>query len=739
MAWPWLSGRVTIPWDAQAQFLPQLQFLASSFAKGENPAWAPYVFSGHPQIADAQSLIFSPPFVLLALFDSAPTGHAMDVTLYLLVLMSGAALLLWFADRGWHVAGGLIAALAFMFGAAMAWRVQHIGQVMSLAYLPPALLFLDRALIRRSIVYGVLAGATAALLVIGRDQVALLSVYFLIAFVADYLLRSADWKNALRGAIAPATAAGVTGLTLIAVPIVLTYLLSQDSNRPSIDLISAGKGSLPPPLALTAFAANIFNAGHGEFWGPPSAIWKVPELYIAQNMGVYYAGTLPLLLVIWGLVTGRLWTREIRLFTLGAVASLLYTFGRYTPAFGWIYTLLPGVKLYRRPADAVFHFGFFMAVMAGYALHRLMTDGEVRLSRLQQLVIAAIPAAALLTLLAFAVHFDRLGEAVPQIALAVILFMSSAALLRFARMWRGLHPVWVAALLTAFTAADLMHGNGLNGATGESPATFDVLDPETKNETIALLRAKTAQGASDTRRDRVELVGFGFHWPNASLTHRLENTLGYNPVRVGLYSRATGAGDQSGLPEQKGFSPLFPSYRSTLADLLGLRFIATQVPIETIDKALQPRDLPLIAKTADGFVYENPRAMPRVFFATGALAADFSSMLETGQWPKADLANTVLLEAAPPQVSRRPGTVRIVSYANTRVELEAGSADGGWVVLNDVWQPWWRAFLDSNEVPLLRANVLFRAVEVPAGRHRIVFEFAPVRGAMKQLLGQRAK
>src|SRR6266852_3725210 len=39
-AWPWLSGAVTIPWDAKSQFFPQVQFLATSFARGEWPWWA---------------------------------------------------------------------------------------------------------------------------------------------------------------------------------------------------------------------------------------------------------------------------------------------------------------------------------------------------------------------------------------------------------------------------------------------------------------------------------------------------------------------------------------------------------------------------------------------------------------------------------------------------------------------------------------------------------------------------
>ena len=37
------------------------------------------------------------------------------------------------------------------------------------------------------------------------------------------------------------------------------------------------------------------------------------------------------------------------------------------------------------------------------------------------------------------------------------------------------------------------------------------------------------------------------------------------------------------------------TYRSTFANLLGLRFVATGVPVERIDRALKPGDLNFIA------------------------------------------------------------------------------------------------------------------------------------------------
>jgi uncharacterized membrane protein YfhO len=55
------------------------------------------------------------------------------------------------------------------------------------------------------------------------------------------------------------------------------------------------------------------------------------------------------------------------------------------------------------------------------------------------------------------------------------------------------------------------------------------------------------------------------------------------------------------------------------------------------------------------------------------------------------------------------------------------------VILNDVWHPWWRAAVDGKESPILKANVLFRAVVVPAGRHTVRFEFKPLTGAIAEL------
>ena len=79
---------------------------------------------------------------------------------------------------------------------------------------------------------------------------------------------------------------------------------------------------------------------------------------------------------------------------------------------------------------------------------------------------------------------------------------------------------------------------------------------------------------------------------------------------------------------------------------------------------------------------------------------------------------------------------RLVHYENTVVEIDADSVCGGYVVLNDVWQPWWTVTVDGKPADILQANVLFRAVEVTPGRHSVRFEFKPIEGAIAEL-GER--
>jgi hypothetical protein len=69
-----------------------------------------------------------------------------------------------------------------------------------------------------------------------------------------------------------------------------------------------------------------------------------------------------------------------------------------------------------------------------------------------------------------------------------------------------------------------------------------------------------------------------------------------------------------------------------------------------------------------------------------------------------------------------PVAVRTANRIVLEVELERP----GILILNEPFFPGWRALDGDAELPVLRANVLFRALALGVGDHRIALEFSPV-------------
>src|SRR5215217_1554190 len=179
--WP-LTGNV-VPWDSKNQFYPFLRYLGAALAHGELPLWNPYHFSGHPAVADPQSLLFTPTMLLFGWLVPEPSMQLFDLVVFAHLLPGALAFVALFRRRGWHPAGAVAGAIVFMLGGSASARLQHTGMILSYGFFPVALCFLEEALARRSYRFGVLFALTAAFMTVGRDQVAFLSGLTLISVV----------------------------------------------------------------------------------------------------------------------------------------------------------------------------------------------------------------------------------------------------------------------------------------------------------------------------------------------------------------------------------------------------------------------------------------------------------------------------------------------------------------------------------------------------------------------------
>lgn len=69
------------------------------------------------------------------------------------------------------------------------------------------------------------------------------------------------------------------------------------------------------------------------------------------------------------------------------------------------------------------------------------------------------------------------------------------------------------------------------------------------------------------------------------------------------------------------------------------------------------------------------------------------------------------------------GSIEMTDYHPDQMTYKFSSPDKQLAVFSEVYYDGWKAFVDGNEVPVSRVNYVLRAIEVPAGEHKIRFEF----------------
>ncbi len=142
-----------------------------------------------------------------------------------------------------------------------------------------------------------------------------------------------------------------------------------------------------------------------------------------------------------------------------------------------------------------------------------------------------------------------------------------------------------------------------------------------------------------------------------------------------------------------------------------------------------------LVHSGDVKVYAATATPARAFVAAEVMVADDREALQLLADPAFDPTRTVLVppELAPAMSaigSSQP--VTITDYRPEQVTLRASGP--GMLVLADAYYPGWEATVSGQPVPVLRANVMFRAVALPPGEHEVRFTYVPRSLALGLLL-----
>lgn len=703
-----LIGKSVMPWDAMDEFYPTVFFNAHSLRLGLAPWWNPYIYSGYPQIADPQGMLFSPLLMAWMLLRESPSPVWFSWGVLLHLLMGGIAMLAFLRRDKVNAAGALIGATVYMAGGVAASRLEHTPIVIAYGYAPVVLLFLRDFLDRPKLRHAVLLGLTAGALAVHLVQVTYL---FVLALIAYCLIGTAQrWRNystqdrwRWAGGM---VAASVCALALALPQLLFSWAFMSLSNRATMTLSDAAGASLDARAFLSLFAPNALHALRGSYDGPASVV----EAYL-------YIGALPLLAMF---TLSRAWRdrhgrSSLVFFSIVALFACLYMFGVHTPLYRGLYDWLPGMQHFRRPSDGAYLLNFSLAIMAGIAA------GQFNLQSRQQITILLTVAMCWLA----GTSLDMRVEGMRWPAFTML-----AAACAALALWRLQKPgtTWRATLwLLAILIVDYRCFN-LNGRFNQMKDTAQAF----QNSQIVKFLAKEMHESPATLAPRIETQDTTASWDNMVAVQGLLSTQGYNPLRYALYEQWYGAHESSAAAD--GATPFNPGPGGPLSRLLGAKYLVigrgegatTLPPSNGYRRMLSDQDAEL---------WSTYLAYPRLLNPTQVRSFAPGVLPDASLFAATDFRNILLLtprdhddaSTERPLASSCTGRVNasLASATPTQQHIRVQARDRGWVVVSELDFPGWQAELDGKAIPIHRGNGMFRAVCVPAGEHDLHFRFHP--------------
>ncbi|MBU2082178.1 hypothetical protein KKH14_01995 [Patescibacteria group bacterium] len=142
------------------------------------------------------------------------------------------------------------------------------------------------------------------------------------------------------------------------------------------------------------------------------------------------------------------------------------------------------------------------------------------------------------------------------------------------------------------------------------------------------------------------------------------------------------------------------------------------------------------------YVYENPDAMPRIYFAKEVKYIDSESAF--GELLKVkDFHEVTLIECERncPKIwisdFKNSPKSEINIFESQLIKIKT-SGDGGWLIYSDANLPTWEAYIDGQKTDIYTANYLFKSVFVPEGGHEVIFKYPGLweqdKAALKRLI-----
>jgi hypothetical protein len=706
----------------------------------EMPLWNRYISGGLPFVDAMHGDTFYPA-ALLQFF--IPLHKALGLKLVLHVFLSGVFMYVFLKNYGLRKLPAFAGSLAYMTAPMIVTLVYpgHDAKMYVAALLPLGFNYLRKGLegggFRNYLYFGSVAGLMILSSHIQTTYFALW-LYFFYAFyrIAAGYIQDRSAKKAAGSA--GLFTAGIALMVMIgAVQLIPPYIYSKEFSirgtgaktsyehaitwgvhpEEAVSLIVpefCGENRMSHYVSVdTQEEYDVYNEdikkGGNSYWGRN-----------AFKLNSEYSGAIILIMAVLALIfyRGR-HRKDVVFFMSFGVFTLLYALVDHTPLFRLVYTIIPGVKMFRGQGMILFLLTFVLSVSAA-----VMTDWIISLkedgkgSKLANILLITAGAVFLAGMIkSFALDgvmgiyksvFDPpkmpSAEYLPVLRNGVILtvFLIASSLTAGALYLKNkFGTVVFIGILSVLLFADSYRVNKKFIKTVEK----DKLGIKFTDISITKQIRELEQREGHFRVLDINMFGH-----NQLPIHYVSTVTGFHDNELKWYRKFRGVNEEGVNTDENLMNDLNNYPDNNFLKIAGARFLLFK------SKDGEPQVLP------------NPNCMPRAFVVSSYEVIQDEDRIAERLKTDFDPSGSVILEKEPKfefdADSIPAGRVVSYEYKGNEIFLEAEMNSNGFIVMTDNYFPYWHAYDEKGrELEIYKADLTFRAVELEKGYHKIVFKY----------------
>lgn len=665
--------------------VPAKVFLTERLREGEFPFWNPMILSGMPYLADINLGTLYPSTLLYLFYNPIVVVTVVSLLHYLLAF---AGMYKFIRTLYLTPQTAITAATIYTFSGSLITYSNNTA-ILQVAAMFPWLMWAWRRLAVKKTPGSLFAVAVVSALTIvaGHVQVAYYSLIFGILFFVI------TGKGTLLHKAGLVILAVIPALDISALQIIPFAEFAGESTRIGNGWDYASYGSLPPVslirFLLPSIAGNIPSGTDWVFGGTVSGFTGVLTLYFA----LYGIGQ----------------SKVQKFFLYGAILSLVLALGRFTPFYAIVYSVVPGISLFRMPSQILIVWTLSIAVLAGFGVNRHTKDIKVPLTISAYMAFGSITAALAVPFLTYNVlrisaqnalfaskitflGYEGTDYLITNILLNICILGIGFMILRVIRQLITDHSAAVTGI-TVLIFLELFLYSGATLATVPyskfkewTEPTLTVL-PVNSWQTERLYIDPSSYKSPVVREFSEGWLPGEIRWQIETLRPNLAGLKGIatvNGYSSSILRRLADAVSESRQPDPTGIE--IDSVRSDIFHTLASTKILTR------DTSMYTDGFTKKGSLSDLTVYENKDARPRFF----GLTADQSTI-----------------------------SAEVSHYSANTAEISIDMPQDGVAVFSDMYYPGWTAKVDNVPTRIMPYGNAVKSVAVPAGHHVISFSFRP--------------